>query len=739
MEYKYISWKDFEPVAIEKHLMPGKSKKSVCKNFVSLDTETSKTEDASIAWMYQFCLSYPVGDGSDDRYLVYGRRSSELAEVFKKIHEVNNLDENSKLLCFVHNLTYDYTYFHCMAEKVFEKRGSMLAVGSHKIISYNLEGLEFRDSLKIAQKSLDSWCKDLNTKHKKLKGTIDYNITRYQDTPLYKKDWKYMFYDVICLDEAIEKQMSIHNDHTWTIPLTNTGYVRRETRKAFRKNLRQNYSYFKKKELSTELFKLCRREFAGGLTHGNRNYQNMTVDIEDLKLKFGRDDIIIKHRDFASHYPSQQICGYCPSSRFALYYDSMTDDSEPCTIKELFSLYKEKNKCFLAVIMIENMRLKDDITLPVAQSSKFYDGKIDNIELDTDNGRIINMHGKSVVVVNELDLKWLVKQYKFDYKIIQVYYSLKGKFPKYITDTVNKFFYDKSYFKNELKKMEHNNISKDSTEYREMNLKMMIAKGMLNSIYGMTATSPVRISFFENDDGSWGKDMLTDESIDDKLDKYYNGRNNFMNYELGLWTTALARDELLSFVELIGYEYYLYCDTDSIFYISTPEIEEKIEEVNRRNREEDEKNGWFTEIEGKKIYYNQFEDEKEDIVKFKFLHSKCYSYLVRKKDEDGNIRYVLEATIAGVRQYGRNGKSRVSELGDIEELRTGKHFVDCGGTMIKYPPKDYDVTPKTININGHMTEVSQYAIIMESEKTLKGVIEKRECITEWEVDEIDTD
>ena len=44
-----------------------------------------------------------------------------------------------------------------------------------------------------------------------------------------------------------------------------------------------------------------------------------------------------------------------------------------------------------------------------------------------------------------------------------------------------------------------------------------------------------------------------------------------MNYEF--LCTAEARDQLLQFVELIGYPFFFICDTDSIFYISTPEIE----------------------------------------------------------------------------------------------------------------------------------------------------------------------
>lgn len=722
MNYKYVSCKDFNPLPIEKRLMPGKSKKSVCKNFMSLDTETSTDENKENAWIYQWCFSYPEGE---NRLLVYGRKPSELAEAIKKIQEVNCLDEKSKLICFVHNLSYDYTYFHKFLEKKFGTVGNLLAIGAHKIISYNMEGIEFRDSLKVAQKSLDAWCKDLGTTHKKLTGTINYKVIRYQNSKLVKKDWDYMFYDVICLDEAVEKQMEIYHDFIWSIPLTNTGYVRRETRKEFKKD-HKNRTYFVNKKLDYDKYAYCRKEFAGGLTHGNRFYMDMTVTLEYLKKKFKRDDIIIRHRDFASHYPSQQICGYCPATKFTLYYDILKENNEPCTIQELFGLEKN-NFCFLAGIVISNLRIKEGVTLPVAQESKFYDGKIDKVNIISDNGRILSMEGASLVVVNELDLKWLFKQYKFDYQILKVYRAKKGKYPKYLTETVMKFFYQKSFFKSELKKLVKAGYSEDSPEYIKINLDMMIAKGMLNSIYGMTATDPVRVSFYEKEDGSWGKDILTDIEIEDKLNNFYDNKNSFMNYELGLWCTASARDELLTFCELIGYEYFLYADTDSIFYISTPEIEEKIETLNKKFREEDEKNGWYITVDNKKTYFNQFEDENENIISFRFLHSKCYAYVT--DDEE------LHTTIAGVRKHGRNGVSRVKELGDINELRAGKIFKDCGGTMIKYPPKDYDITPREVNINGHLTEISQYAIIMESTKELKSVLDYSETPIFWGVND----
>ena len=103
--------------------------------------------------------------------------------------------------------------------------GELLAVGAHRIISWTINGLEFRDSLKLSQKSLAKWGEDLGIQHKKLVGEIDYNVTRYQNTPLKRSDWRYMFRDVVSLDECIQGQLDYWGDILKTIPLTLTGYV----------------------------------------------------------------------------------------------------------------------------------------------------------------------------------------------------------------------------------------------------------------------------------------------------------------------------------------------------------------------------------------------------------------------------------------------------------------------------------------------------------------------------------
>lgn len=724
MVYRYISWKNFRPIEIQFHKKRGKSeqKTEIATDFISLDTETSTNFDKTKAWIYQWCFSYPSED-EGIRYLVYGRRPSELTEVMIRIHEKNNLSKYKKLVCFVHNLSYDYTYFHKDLQDGFNSAGEILAVGPHRLISYNMDGIEFRDSLKIAQKSLYKWCKDLNTKHNKLKGLIDYSKTRYQDSKLDRNDWRYMFRDVVCLDEAITEQLHVHNDKIWTMPLTITGYARRTAKKNFFSKFHKNRDYFLGKRLNYEKFSFCRREFAGAITHGNREYIDMTVIVSELCKKFKRQDIRIRHRDFVSHYPSQQKTKYCPAGPFRLWFDKRKNKNKDKSLQDLDDLYR-KGYCYLAAITFDNMSIKPGITLPYAQTAKFQEGKLEKLYLDTDNGRILNMKGESVVVVNELDLKWLIKQYDFDYEIETVYISKMGAFPDFIQDTVDQYFEGKSV----TKKIEHDlkasGMSEFDLEVREAHRQNLIEKGLLNAIYGMTATSPIRYTFTEADNGEWNKERLTPEDIEKKLNDFYDKKGNFMNYELGLWTTAHARDELMTLVELIGYDNFLYGDTDSIFYISTPEVEERIEDLNRRWREEADEKEFYITIEGEKVYYHQFEDEGEDIIEFRFLHSKCYAYVT----SDGK----LHTTIAGVKDVGRNNNNRAAELGNIDNLTAGTIFNDCGGTIIKYNPRGEDISAHTEDIDGHEIELSQYAIIMNSTKELHNSIESIEFTTFWE-------
>lgn len=716
---KVVDSKQFNPEPSEQiNISTKKRRRYLCMDYICLDTETSWNHDIDnpIGWIYQWCFSYK-------NELICGRKPSELVEALLKVIKVNNIDDEHVINIFIHNLSYDYVYIKEWLKQALKDEFENLAIAKHKLITSTIKGCIFKCTYRLTGKSLDDWSTEMGTEHKKLVDTVDYSQIRYQDTELTETDWKYMWNDVIVLDEALKIQMDIHGDTLKTLPLTCTGYVRREAKRYFGEEKQYRYD-FKNTRLTFEQYLFCKQEFSGGITHGNRFLAGKKVSVGDT-IRIGNKEVkvtAIKHRDFASHYPSQQRCYKAPKGKFFKYYDYEFNTKSSCKVEKII---KESDKyCFLVSILIEDMELRDrGITLPYAQSCKFYQGKIGTIHTVEDNGRILSMTSKSVVVMNETDLLWFYKQYKCKYKILKVYASKKGEFPKWLIKTVDDFFEGKTLFKQKEKELESLGFDENTIEWIKNHRDLMIKKGMLNGVYGMSATDPIRESFFENEDGEWEQEKKTEEEMESALDKYYENWGSFMSYQLGCWTTANARNELMEFVELIGYDHFLYADTDSIFYISDEETEKKIEAKNKEFRDIDDENHMYIEVNGKRVYYNQFELEKEDIKAFKFLHAKCYGYEL----VDGE----LKVTIAGVKKHGRNKNTRVKELGTLDNLESGKKFIDCGGTRTIYPVH----TPDTVIIDGHLIEYSCSAIITETDKTLKCGIELAEEDFEWQVAE----
>lgn len=751
--WKFTRWDKFTPQPLPYSYM-NKKGDTLCDDFITLDTETSWNHDEEnpVGWIYQWALTYK-GE------VVYGRRPSELLAVLNEIKRVNQLGEYAisekgsichKIDIYVHNLSYDYTYIGDWLRDTFGglyrsgmSSQSMLAISPHSLLSYECAGLVFKCSFKLTHKSLAQWGKDVNTPHRKLVDTVDYDAIHYQDSELSFTDWKYMFYDVIVLDECMRQQLRIYNDDLISVPLTVTGYVRREVKNEYLKDKRNRYN-FSARRLSIENYKLCREEFAGGLTHGNRFLSEKTIRVGSILDGFCYKNYkvaAIKHRDFRSHYPSQQRAYDFPIGKPYILFSKEKAAERGCkapSIKRLLEL--SKSKCLLIKLRIQYAELKDyKITIPYLQKSKCPSG----VECITDNGRIIKIGDKNTewegfeITVNEDDLRILLYMYNMKVCVETVVGMTRGRLPQYLINSIDKFFKGKTDHKDQVKELEAMKVKGADPRLIEAITNLMIAKGLLNGIYGMSATDPIRESFYENYDvleanGRWGKSSYDDEQISAMLDKYYTDFVHFMDYQFGLWTTSHARLELIKFCIIVGWENVLYCDTDSIFYLSNAEIEEKVEKANKACLEHAEKVGAFiVSNKGKKVHYDQFELEKEDIVSFRFLHAKCYAYeKVRYRkdgqpmlDENGNKQTELVCVIAGVKRFGKDdtGKtiSREDELGSIDNLSPAFVFTHCGGMAKKY----VYALPHIEYINGHKTEVASSCILMKTTKTLKGMEE----------------
>lgn len=671
-----IHFRDFKP---KKTRFIRKNKYiDVAEDYICLDTETSYSGNVDYretlkGWVYQWCFSY------QNKYVI-GRYVDDFILCLNKIKKLYTNDKQTTII-YVHNLSYDLQYIKNFLFKEYGTEYKMIVVGNHKYISFNIGGFEFRCSWKLSNRSLDKWSRDLNTKHKKLVGTIDYNVIRYPHSTLSKKDWKYMIYDVVVLKECLEKEMLLEHDTIATIPLTSTGYVRRDARKLFKENYSQNRKKFLSSRLTKEQYLFCKKAFSGGLTHANRFIIDETIEGN------------IRHFDFTSHYPSQQRCKYFPCDKFNLIGENLYFED----------LDKYSNYCLLIKIAIENIELKNkNITLPYLQESKVRQGKQGNIHTICDNGRILKMTGLTILYLTELDLDIIKRQYKIDkYVIIKAYGAIKGKIPDYLSKLIDNYFLKKSELK-ELLKIEQN-------EDNEINLTK--SKNKLNGIYGMSATDIIRKDYeYEIETGEWMEKSVEFEDIEEKLDKYYSSKNNFMMYQLGLWTTAHARYELVDFVEnCVGYENFLYCDTDSIFFLANEENLKKIAEKNKMFRVDATKNKQYVETENNKYFYHHFDDEKENIIKFRTLHSKCYAYVT-----DDNK---LHCTVAGVQRKSGN-ITREMELQSIDNLTEGFIFKKCGGTRVIYIEKN--------------EQTESCAIITKTTKTLNNYIDKDyDIYEEW--------
>ena len=101
----------------------------------------------------------------------------------------------------------------------------------------------------------------MGVEHKKLTGTFDYEKKRYPWTILTDEELAYCVHDVQGLVEAIQIEMKHDNDNLYTFPLTSTGYVRRDAKKAlseidcrFVKNQLPNYEIYKMFVFRVEVF-----------------------------------------------------------------------------------------------------------------------------------------------------------------------------------------------------------------------------------------------------------------------------------------------------------------------------------------------------------------------------------------------------------------------------------------------------------------------------------------------------
>ncbi len=552
----------------------------------TFDIETTTIVDTHEGFMYhwQMCIG-------EDVYV--GRYWEEWLQLLKELREFFGICLDKLFVIYIHNLSFEFQFFN----KFFNWE-TIFATKERQVLKCTTaDGIEFRCSYKLSNMSLEKMCEQSKSCiHIKQKGDLDYNIYRTPKTPLSDKELAYCYGDVKGLAECIKDYLE--EDTLATIPLTSTGFVRRDCRKAMSKNLK-NRKDFLDMRMTEEIYILLKENLRGGNTHGSRYLS-------------GRVLKNVRSFDVASSYPYVQCCKYFPMSKFKQFVFYNNDEFEN----------QIEESCCLFRCVITDIKIKEGVPIPYIAFAKCR--KVKNAVKF--NGRILSAD-RLDMTLNEIDYQIIKSQYdiKGEIYVDKLYIAKRGMLPKELRDFV-KYMYK---LKTELK-------GGDSYYY-------MKSKNKINGIFGMICTDCVHdiISLTET---GWVKNT---ESIQKALNKYYRNSNSFLTYAWGVWTTAQARLHLQKIVDITAEE-TVYVDTDSDKCINPPMG--KIRKINDEIRKEAERYGAYADRNGKRYYMGVFEEETP-YDKFITLGAKKYAY-----EQNGK----LGITVSGVSKI--NGPKELKTL-----------------------------------------------------------------------------
>ena len=595
MGYEFSYYADYDYSRLKKiralrRLGKGHEGEFYSNCIMMLDTETSAKSERICEANHIVAWTLSIRAKHENICTLWGKKPRECINTLFDI--INNLDGN-RYIIYVHNLAYDYVFLRKYLFEAFGQPIKCLNTKPHYPISIEFEnGLIIKDSLILAQKSLEKWAIDLDVEHKKAVGYWDYSKLRNQDDILTLDELEYIEHDTLAGVECIDKLMGQLHHYIYSMPLTATGIVREEAIKRGMKHGAKER--FLSISPSYDIYLRLEKVFHGGYTHANRHFIGQVM--EDVTAY-----------DFTSDYPFQMLANKFPMTRFTKFRDASID--------ELISL-KDKYAFICHLILIKPCIKSNDVVMPVLQTSKC-DKTINAV---VDNGRILCADLVDIFV-SEQTLAIIREQYGFTHHICtEVYYSAKAYLPRWYTDYVFELFQAKTTLK-----------GKDLLNY-------MISKSKLNSTYGMTVQRAIQEEIEE--DYEHNDYIINDKYNEEEYNKYLKNRRKILPYQWGVWVTEYALTSLYKLGSMC--EYWIYSDTDSAYGIGWDE--KKVEAYNNECLEKLKARGYDAiEYEGKRYILGSAELDGR-YKEFKTLGAKRYAV----RDMEGK----LKITVAGVPKKG---------------------------------------------------------------------------------------
>ena len=576
-----INVEDFDPSVMAQYPLikrprgnPSGNKSTYIDCIAAFDIETTRLPEIEQSFMYIWQM-----DINRD-YTIIGRTWDSWLNLLIKMREY----AQGQMVVYVHNLSFEMQFIKGVYD--FDKE-EVFATESHKVLKATMfDFIELRCSYYLSNMSLSQYLKKWRVDDLKQDGdAFDYSKIRYPWTELTDEEMLYCINDVRGLVEALKANLTFDGDTLYTVPLTSTGYVRRDCKRAMKGfNHKQLFDMLP----DYDVYMLLREAFRGGNTHASRYYAGDVLEH-------------VKSVDLSSAYPSVMVNGMYPMTKW--FHEG------EITVKRLRQLIKDREKAVLMRIALHNVKLADIMTgAPYLTRDKCRN--IVNGEFD--NGRILSAEYLETTCT---DFDWKIIHKQYDYEganPYDVYTARYRKLPTMLIDQVIEYYRRKTELKN---------VDGQELYYAK-------AKALLNSLYGMTAQDPIQ-GHVELIDGLY---YQHDEPADEELAKH--NKKAFLSYAWGVWVTAQCRYLLQEVIDSVGYD-FVYCDTDSVKFVG----EHDFEAFNARQRAISTENGGYATDKHGVVHFLGTLEPDGDYDQFATLGAKKYVYV-----ENGK----LHITIAGV-------------------------------------------------------------------------------------------
>lgn len=624
-----------------------------------IESTNIKAIQQAVMYIWQFQIGTEL--------TVFGRTWDEFILLLNKILPV--LETNVWLVVYIHNLSYEFSFL----KGIYDFReDEVFCLSRRKVLKCTMyDKIEFRCSYKLSNSSLKDFTRKYKVKHLKLLD-FDYAIDRYPWTPLTIEELRYCQNDVLGLVESVNALMLSEKDNLMTVPMTSTGYVRRECKKVMREGV--GYHYAQPFYPDPLQYKLLRKAFRGGDTHCNRWYVDQTLEA-------------VSSYDRSSSYPDVLCNEKFPMTPFVQILEPLPQD-------RLETLIYKRNRAILMQVRLTDVKMKNRYFCDpylTEDKSEFI------VNAQVFNGRILSADSL-VTTITEIDYDIIKKIYDFHLEVLVWYKATK----KLLPECFRNFIIDYYRKKTELKGLKGS--TPEETEFNERSY--LRAKNFLNSIYGMTVQVVIReeVVYNQYDRDFHYKPVDEAELFESSKSRYW------LPYQWGVWCTAYSRQMLFRGLELVSanqdeedddsFSDAVYWDTDSVKYLGhadwTPFNE-------ARKQKSIESGAYATDKHGETHYMGVFENEGT-YDKFRSCGAKKYAY-----EKNGK----LSVTIAGVNK--KKGGKELAAKGGIDSLQDGFEFSDAGGTAAVYNDKP-DITD--YKVEGHWLKITSNVFLYQSTYTV---------------------